>query len=146
MQKHRERVHHLKHNTSRRLRNNLRILLVVYLVLLIVTIYSAINSHAILWQVLVGFALGIIVGLVSSRMYKISWDEGEAKVIGRIDIYGVIVLVLFIVFELNRNNVARLFASGESLTAVGLTLITGALLGRVFGTSRQIVRIARSRK
>lgn len=145
MLNHRERVRHIKKNAHKKLQINLRILSIVYLILLVVTIYSAINSHAILWQVLLGLVIGVAAGLISSRMYKISWNDDEAKVIGRIDIYGVAVLVLFIIFELNRTNIAHLFASGESVTTIGLTLITGALFGRILGTSRRIIRVVQSR-
>ena len=143
MRKHRERAIHIKTHASKKLRLNLRILLIVYAVLLIVTLYSAFASHAMFWQVLVGFAIGIVAGVISSRMYKISWSEDEAKVIGKIDVYGLIILVLFIVFELNREHIAQLFSSGDSLGAIGLTLITGALFGRILGTARQIIRVLR---
>lgn len=146
MLNHHERAEHIKNNASKKLRMNLRILAIVYLILFAVTVYSIINAHAIIWQVVLGLAIGIAAGLVSSRMYKISWDNDEAKVIGRIDIYGVIVLVLFITFELNRNNIANLFASKGSLGAIGLTMITGALFGRIIGTSGRIIHIVRSQQ
>lgn len=141
MYKRSERARHIKKHASKKLQLNLRILFAVYAVLLIVTVYSATVSNAIFWQLAMGFIIGIIAGAISSRMYKISWDKDEAKVVGKIDIYGVVILVLFVLFELNRDHIARLFASGESLGAIGLTLITGALLGRILGTAQQIVRI-----
>jgi hypothetical protein len=146
MSKFSQRAHPIRENASKRLLLRIRILSVVYVVLLIMTIYSAINSHAILWKVILGLCIGIIVGVISSRMFKISWDKDGAEVIGKIDVYGVIVLVLFIVFEVNRNNIAGLFDSGESLGAIVLTLVTGTLFGRILGITRQILRVVRSRK
>jgi hypothetical protein len=144
MHKHKERAAHIKRHASKRLRINLRILFVVYTALLVATIYSAVASRTIFWQVMVGFVIGIVAGIISSRMYKISWSKDEVKVVGKIDIYGFIILVLFIGFELNRNNVAMLFSSGDSLGSISLTLITGALFGRILGTSRQIIRVLHS--
>lgn len=144
MSSHKERKHQIKNNASKKLLVNLRILAVVYVILFIVMLYSAINSHAVLWQILLGLAIGVIAGVISSRMYKITWDENEAEVIGKIDIYGAVILILFILFEVNRNSIAMLFASGESFGSVGLTLITGALFGRIFGTSRKILSIVRT--
>jgi hypothetical protein len=116
----------------------------VYAILFVVTMYSAIASNAIFWQVLLGFAIGIAAGIISARMYKITWDKNEAQVVGRIDIYGVIILVLFIAFELNRDRIAILFSSDGSLGTIGLTLITGALFGRIFGTAGKIIKTLQS--
>jgi hypothetical protein len=79
-------------------------------------------------------------------MYKISWDRDQTKVVGRIDMYGVIVLALFVLFELNRTWIADLFSGGEALGSISLVLMTSALLGRVMGTSRKILRVLSNEK
>lgn len=129
-----ERLGHIRNNASKKLRTNLRMLSVVYVVLFIVAMVVAIRSHTALWQVVLGFLIGIVAGLISSRMYKMSWDHHEAEVIGKIDIYGAVTLVLFIAFELNRDLIAGLFASGAAIGTISLTLIAGALYGRIIGT------------
>jgi len=137
---------YIKANTSKKLRNNLRILTVVYIILFVITIYSVIISQAIFWQVMIAIIIGITAGIISARMYKITWNHHEVEVIGKIDIYGVVVLVLFIAFELNRTRIAELFASGESIGAIGLVMVTSALFGRIFGTSKQILRVLEKEK
>lgn len=141
-----ERATHIKAHASKRLRMNLRILSVVYVVLLCVTLYDVVISRALFSQVLLALIIGLAAGLISARMYKISWDKGEAKVVGRIDIYGLIVLVLFALFELNRNHIAELFSGSETLGSIGFVLITSALLGRILGTSRKILRVLADEK
>lgn len=131
----------IKTNASKKLRTNLRILAVVYLVLLVVTLYNLVISQAIFWQVLVAIVIGVIAGFISARMYKISWNHDEAEVIGKIDIYGAIVLAAFILFEVNRTRIASLFASGDSIGSITLVLVTSALLGRLLGTSRRIIHV-----
>ncbi|MDB5167667.1 MAG: hypothetical protein JWN26_812 [Candidatus Saccharibacteria bacterium] len=137
----RKRSGHIRTHASKRLLVNLRILVAVCGVLLIVTIYDLLISHALFSQVIIALVIGLTAGTISSRMYKISWNKDEAKVIGRIDIYGAIILVLFILFELNRNHIAHLFAAGEMFGSIGLVLITSTLLGRILGTSRTILRV-----
>lgn len=140
------RAKHIKTNASKKLRNNLRILTIVYVILFIVTLYNVIVSQAIFWQVLTAIVIGLVAGVISSRMYKISWSKDEAKVIGKIDIYGAVVLVLFIIFELNRTRIAEIFASGDAIGSIGLVLITSALFGRILGTSKQIIRVLEEEK
>lgn len=141
MRKRHEHAHLIRTHASKKLQLNLRILAVVYSVLLIITLYELIVSMAIFWQVILAIIIGLIAGIISSRMYKIAWDKDESKVVGKIDIYGGVVLVLFIVFELNRSHIAGLFASSESIGAIGLVLITATLFGRIIGTSRKIIAI-----
>jgi predicted histidine transporter YuiF (NhaC family) len=103
-------------------------------------------SQAIFWQVIVAIIIGLVAGIVSSRMYKITWNKHEAEVIGKIDLYGIVVLVLFIVFELNRTHVAELFASASSIGSIGFVLITAALFGRILGTSKKILQVLEQEK
>jgi hypothetical protein len=141
MNHHRTQARHIRTKASKRLIINLRILSVVCVVLILVTGYNVVVSQAIFWQVALAVAIGLAAGVVSARMYKITWSKHEAQVIGRMDVYGVVVLVLFIIFELNREHVARLFVSGESIGSIALVLVTAALYGRILGTSRQILRV-----
>ena len=146
MSNHKERKGHIKTYASKRLRLNLHILLVVYFVLLIVTLYQVVVSQAIFWQVLLAMTIGLIAGIISSRMYKITWNKHEAEVVGQIDIYGIAVLILFVLFELNRNTIADTFVNGPSLGSIGFVMITSALFGRILGTSKKILHVLRDEK
>jgi uncharacterized membrane-anchored protein len=146
IKKRREHAAHIRQNAHKRLRMNLRIMFVVYIVLLIVTVVTAVRSHTMAWQVLLGLLIGVVAGIISSRMYKISWSHDEAKVIGKIDVYGVLVLVLFVIFELNRNGIASTFAPQEAIGAVGLALAAGALYGRLLGTGKKILAVLHEEK
>ncbi|MEO5950595.1 MAG: hypothetical protein ABIQ04_04060 [Candidatus Saccharimonadales bacterium] len=137
---------HIRTNASKKLRNNLRILSIVYLILFIITMYNLVIAQTTFWQVILAILIGLTAGIISARMYKISWSEDESKVIGRIDIYGGIVLVLFVVFELNRTRIAEIFSSGDSIGSIGLVLITSALFGRILGTSKKILHVLESEK
>jgi len=147
MSEHRKKqAKHIQTHASKKLRINLRILSAVYIILLLVTVYELFVTRALFSQVLIALIIGLAAGFISARMYKISWDKDSAKVVGRIDIYGVIVLVLFILFELNRNWIADLFSDGEALGSIGFVLITTALLGRILGTARRILQVLSAEK
>jgi uncharacterized membrane protein len=141
MNDHRTHARHIKANASKRLRTNLRLLSVVCLVLIFVTGYNVVVTQAVFWQVMLAIIIGLTAGIISTRMYKITWSRHEAQVIGRMDGYGAAVLVLFIVFELNRNAIAQLFVSGEQIGTIALVLMTSALYGRILGTGRTILKV-----
>jgi len=146
MNERRKRSQHIKRHASKQLRVNLLIFSFVYAILVVVTLYNVTVSKAFFTEVLIALIIGFLAGFVSSRMYKISWNTDQAKVVGRIDLYGATILVLFIVFELNRDAVASLFTHGEAVGSVSLVLVTAALIGRIVGTSQKIIKILRSEK
>ncbi len=137
----RTKARRIRTNASRRLRINLRLLSIVCLVLIVITAYNVIVTQAVFWQVMLAIIIGLAAGVISTRMYKITWSHHEAQVIGRMDVYGVVVLILFILFELNRSNIAALFVSGEQVGTIALVLMTSALYGRILGTAKRILRI-----
>jgi hypothetical protein len=141
-----QHTQHIKTHASKRLRFNLRMLFVVCIVLLLVTLYNVIVSGAALTHVIIALIIGFVAGFMSARIYKISWNKDQAKVVGRIDAYGVIVLIVFAIFELNRTFIANLFSGGEALGAIGFVLLTSALFGRIVGTSSRILKVLSEEK
>ena len=138
-----ERHQIVRNASNKKLRRNLKILAVVYVVLLLVTIVHIFITPLNWWQILVSITIGFSVGVVSSRMFRISWDEQQARVIVQIDLYGIVALALFIVFEIFRNNIAGLFATDGAVDSASFLLLTFAIYGRLIGTYRRVLAIAR---
>ena len=141
--KRKERRELIRKASHQRLRRNLQILAAVYIVLFLVTVYHLIATPVIWWQALLCIVLGLAVGIISSRMMKIDWDHDQEKAVGRIDIYGAIILVLFILFEIFRSKIIGLFASNGSVGTLSLLLLAFVLYGRIAGMARKILAIAR---
>lgn len=133
----------IKTTSHKRLQRNLQILAAVYSILLLITIYHLFVSPVIWWQAALCIIIGLTVGILSSRMMKIDWDKDEEKVVGRMDIYGVIILALFILFEIFRSRIVELFAGGSSAGTLSLLLLAFTLCGRILGTAKKILTVAR---
>ena len=129
--------------SHKRLRTNLKILAIVYVILIITTIVHLCSTPLEWWQTILSLAIGLIVGLVSSRMLHISWDHEQEKVIGKMDIYGVVILILFIAFELFRSQLAGLFVSGDAISSASFLILTFAIYGRLVGMSSKIIIVAK---
>ena len=140
--RHKEAREIVRQASHERLRRMLRILAIVYSILIVITIYHLSTTHVVWWQVGLCVVIGLAVGFASSRMMKIDWDRDEEKVVGRIDIYGAIILVLFIIFELSRSKVVGLFADSESIGTLSLLLLAFTLYGRIIGMSKKILSTA----
>ncbi len=110
---------------------------VVFVIMLGIAVYNVARGDLSLW-------LGIGVGLVISRMFRLSWDEESSTVISRIDWLGGAILAAYVLFALFRNRLFSHWVSGPALAAFTLSLVAGTMLGRVFGTVRGIRRILRA--
>jgi hypothetical protein len=89
---------------------------------------------------------GIVVGIVSARMFHISWNKDAKKIVSRLDEYGVIILVLYILFELKREWIVSNFVQGAIIGPTSFSLLTGIMIGRVLGTRGRIVQVLREQK
>ncbi len=144
--RHKQHVVFMEKNFNPKLRRMLQILLFVSLVLVVYVIYSAIANHANPWFVLSGFIIGIGIGIFFARMFKISWDEHTSQVVYRMDIIGVILLIAFIIFDINRSVIVADFISAPNVKTTSYALLAGIFYGRVVGTGRSIVTVLRTQK
>jgi hypothetical protein len=117
-----------------RLLNRIRILSVISLTLLVVALYQTwkgvLNGWVALGISLVAFLLGLFV---FSRMNRVEWDEEkEVIALGRMDMFGFAILLLYIVFDFG----LRKFLNIEfGKTAVATGYLLGAIGASLFGRS-----------
>ena len=124
---------------------NLRIRLGAYLTVSILVggfvIYNAFMTPISGVFPFVGVLIGLGLGFLASRIHKISWDEVAAKVISRIDTFGGIVLVLYILFEVFRSKIVGRFVDASSVTITSFSILAGIMYGRVLGIRGNIQKI-----
>jgi len=90
---------------------------------------------------IIALLTGIILGILTSRMYHISWDKNAKKVISRLDIYGVIILILYIVLEIFRDRIVGFVTNDFEVGTIGFALLAGIMFGRVLGTRGKIIKV-----
>jgi succinate dehydrogenase hydrophobic anchor subunit len=95
------------------------------------------SKVGVIWPI-VGLTLGVLGGVLFSRIYKIYWDKRAGQVIAKLDAYGAGVLVLYILFELNRDKIVGYFVHGPAVAATSLAVLAGLIFGRVLGMRRKI--------
>ena len=131
---------HLDSHVHPRLRRRVRIYLVLSLGIIIAIVYRIIAHDGGVLYPAAALAIGIIIGILLSRMFNVSWDKDAEKVVSRIDIYGTILLVAYIIFEISGEHLIRQwFSSSEALTLI-LSLAGGAVLGRGLGMARRMIK------
>lgn len=82
-----------------------------------------------------------MIGILVSRMYRLSYDEEARQVAGRIDWVGGVILLLYIVFAIFRNRLFTPFVEASQLAGFFISLSAGTMFGRLVGTGRGIRRV-----
>ena len=124
-----------------RLIKRLRIYLIVTLVIFAAIVIEVLEGRFGLALALIGVCIGLLVGIIVSRSYRLSWDEETHNVIGRIDWIGAILLVCYLVFVFTKSYFVGFYVQGAALFAVVLGITAGTMLGRALGTRHGINKL-----
>ena len=126
------------------LRVKLRIYLAILTVALVLVTIDALRIGAeSTAAIAVGLGAGLLLGIIASRMSALSWDAMNARVVGRIDTVGSVILVGYVLIVIFRGSVlAELFDPRLAGTA-SLATLAGLMLGQVVGTVGGIARVIR---
>lgn len=125
---------HYKKMVDKKLRIRQRIFLLIIGILLFINIHNVFVDKITLLLGVSGFLMALILGIAMSRIFKISWNEEKNQVIGRLDLAGIVLLILYISVEVGRNWIFKHWLTGSALNAFGLIILTGLLTGRYLGT------------
>jgi hypothetical protein len=125
----------------KKLRTRVMIYAVVSLVVLIISTYHIVQDHGSALYSFIGLVAGTVLGVIVSRMNKISWDKNAMQVISSFDALGIVILVLYVAFEIYRERIVSQFVDVNSAVAVSFAVLAGLMLGRVLGIRGKIRQI-----
>ncbi len=139
-----------KKELSHRVHLSLKIRLIFYFVLSFaitgISIFHIVSDDADIFFPTIGFAVGLFVGTIASRILTITWDKGAKKVISRMDIVGATMLIVYTVFELYRSEIVAYFVSEHDIVSVSFALLAGIMYGRLLGIKGKIGEIFEKQK
>lgn len=129
---------HLHKHVDRGLRWRLYIYFVLSIVILSAIIYRMIITPSGILYAVAALIVGNFIGIAVSRMYRISWNRKARKIIFRTDVYGIVILVGYFVFEIMGERYIRESFEGAMVFTIVLCLTGGAMFGRGIGISHDI--------
>lgn len=131
---------HKKH-LDKKLLFRLRMYFIISIVLLGIVLFEVLSGRVSFLLAMIGFIIGITIGVAAARMFLLSWHHDAKKVISQLDIIGGIILALYIVFAIFRSKIIGEFVPASYVTGMSLSVAGGIMIGRVFGTGQKIVSI-----
>jgi hypothetical protein len=139
-----QKVHPARQHIDHRLIVRLRLYCITCLVMLGVIVVEIVRHKMGITLAAGGIAIGLVLGIVVSRMYRLSWDEQTTKVVAQIDWIGGGILGLYITFIFFRDWFFGHWLQGSTLVEFGLCISAGLMLGRVLGARHGISIVLQS--
>ncbi len=126
----------------RKLLFRLRRLALLFILIVAIVVDEVLLNYISWYMAAGGFLLGLILGVVVGRhMHQISWDAETSKAITRMDSFGIILLLAYLIFSILRRWIFSHWLQGYTLTAFSLSIGAGGMLGRLFVTRKKIRQI-----
>jgi hypothetical protein len=129
---------------DRSIRLRVRIYALIFLVMVVIVVMDAVAAGASsILPVLACLVGGFVIGQIASRMFSLSWDKVSEKVVGRLDVLGVIILLGYVTLSVFRTRLLGLWLDETVLGVASLAALAGIMAGQVLGTSRGVIRVFR---
>ena len=137
--------HLLIKHTDKSLMFRLRLFLTISLILLGIIIYDLIVGKITFSLAVLGIGVGIIIGLIAGRMFKIHWHEDKKKVVSKLDVLGIGILILYIFFEIFRGKIFGVLLQDSQTWTFTFAFFSGTMFGRFLTMGFNIRSILYSR-
>lgn len=124
----------ISHHIDKKILMRFRIFAIISLIFIGILGWDLYIGSISLLLLVIAVIVGVLIGLIASRMYHLSWDKDGEKVIGGIDKIGVAVLILYISFAIFRQAVVGVFVHGPMLGTATIALMGGLFIGQIIGT------------
>lgn len=128
----------LDQHVDLRLKSRFFIYFAISIIMISYVIFHIINDEVSPLYPFIGFIIGILIGIIVTRVQHISWDENSQKVISRLDTYGLVILICYGIFEFFRKSVVSYFIHGPVVISASFAILAGIMIGRVLGIRGKI--------
>jgi hypothetical protein len=128
-----------------RLRTRLLIFAVGGIILLGLIGYD-IAIGIISWEIgIISLIVGLLIGYIYGRLARVRLHETTQQVVMQYDIITYVIIAGYIVLSYFRDILLSDYLSGAALEAVSLALVSGILIGRIFGLNIAILKLLRQK-
>lgn len=127
--------------TDRRLRLQIAIFSLVFLVVTVLVVVRTISDGIDPFWPLLGFAVGLLIGVTLARSKTLSWDASDNAVVSAMSVIGIVVTIAYLILMVMRDDIlVNLVDDAATVSVAGLAVTGGVMLGRTIFTLRAIRR------
>ena len=126
---------------NKKLRRRLQMFAIMIIVFLIISIYKISIGDISIVLALFSSLIGLTIGAIAGRMFKIYWHSETQKVVSRLDKIGIAFLVIYIIADLGRKWFFGHWLQGAQLNAFAIIFVGGLIFGRFITLTQNIKKV-----
>lgn len=131
-----------KQHVSPKLITKLRILILLSLIFLGIAVWHLVRDTNEWRWALVGIALGIVIGVAMTMFDQYVWNENEEHVANTSNIFATVMLVLYIVFSISKNEILDDWITKPAALGMATSWLSFAVLSvRARRLRREIIQV-----
>ncbi len=130
-----------KKKVNKKIRNKLKLYIVLFFIFLGLSFYHFIKDDVPLVYILSIFLIGVFLGTLLSRIQNISWDKNGEQIVKEFDIISGILLFFYVLLTIFKQQLIHEFVHLPKISAIVFALNAGIMLGRTIKIRHQIKNI-----
>jgi len=132
---------HRRKFVDKKLIFRLRLFAIIFLLMTAIGIYDIVIGNLHVLVAIAALAGGIGIGLLVGRAMNVVWHEETNKAITKMDKFGIIILVSYIVFAVFRKKLLAHWLTGHQLSTFVIFLSAGIMLGRLITIRGRLYKV-----
>jgi hypothetical protein len=94
---------------------------------------------------IISLIVGLVIGFIYGRLARVRFHKTTQQIVMRYDVITYVIIAAYILLSYFRDMLLSDYLSGAALEAVSLAVVSGVLIGRIFGLNIAILKLLREK-
>ncbi len=130
---------------DKKIRNKVRFFVVMFIISLTLAINAVFTEIVPVKYPALAFIIGLAIGVILSRIQKVTWDKDGERIIKEFDLISGILLFFLILLLIFKEKLVHEFVHFPKINSIIFALNAGIMLGRIFFIRHKIIKILKNK-
>jgi hypothetical protein len=129
---------------DKKIRNKVRFFVLMFILSLTLAINAVFTEIVPVKYPILAFLIGFGIGMILSRIQKVTWDKDGKRIIKEFDLISGILLFFLILLFIFKEKLVQEFVQFPKINSVIFALNAGIMLGRTISIRHKIIKILKN--
>ncbi len=129
---------------DKKIRHKVRFYVLMFIISLTLAINAVFTETVPVKYPMMAFLIGLGIGMILSRIQKVTWDKDGERIIKEFDLISGILLFFLILLFIFKEKLVQEFVHFPKINSVLFALNAGIMLGRTIFIRHKIIKILKS--
>lgn len=130
---------------DKKIRNKVRFYVVMFIISLTLAINAVFTEVVPFKYPVAAFLIGLAIGVILSRIQKVTWDKDGERIVKEFDLISGILLFFLILLFIFKEKLVHEFVHFPKINSVIFALNAGIMLGRTIFIRHKVIKILKNK-